>query len=85
MSFRCAHLHARDDEESLRQLASPQIFMGFAGVVIRDGDSAEPLASGRFDHLLGAVTGILGEKCVRVEIESVEHGGVRIPLRAELV
>jgi hypothetical protein len=35
---------------------------------------------GRFDHFLGAVAGIRGKKCVRVEIESMEHECVRFPL-----
>lgn len=47
--------------------------MGLAGVVVGYCDSAQATAPGRFDHFLGAIAGILGEKCVRVEIESVEH------------
>jgi hypothetical protein len=54
--------------------------VSLAGVVVRDGDSAEATAPSRFDHFLGAIAGITGEKCVRVEIESVEHGCVRFPL-----
>ena len=83
--FRCAHLHARYDEETLRQLASLQIIVGLAGVVVGYGDSAQSTTSGRFDHFLGAIAGITGKKCVRVEIESVEHGCVRFPLWVELV
>jgi hypothetical protein len=59
--------------------------MGLAGVVVRYGDSAEATTLGRFDHFLGAIAGIRGKKCVRVEIESVEHGCVRFPLWVELV
>jgi hypothetical protein len=80
VSFRCAHLNAWYDEEALRQLASLQVIVSLAGVVVSYGDSAEATAPGRFDHFLGTVAGITGEKCVRVEIESVEHGCVRFPL-----
>ena len=80
LSFRCAHLHARYDEETLRQLASLQIIVGLASVVVRYGDSAQSTTSGRFDHFLGAIAGITGKKCVRVEIESMEHECVRFPL-----
>ena len=54
--------------------------MGLAGVVVRYGDSAEATASCRFDHFLRAIAGIRGKKCVRVEIESMEHECVRFPL-----
>ena len=80
VSFRCAHLHPRDDEESLRQLAPLQVIVSLAGVVVRDGNPAQSSASCRFDHFLGAIAGIRGEKCVCVEIESMEHGWVRFPL-----
>ena len=59
--------------------------MGLAGVVVGYRDSTEATAPGRSDHFLGAIAGIRGKKCVRVEIESMEHECVRFPLWAELV
>jgi hypothetical protein len=79
------HLHAGDHQKTVRQRAAAQVVMRLAGVVVRDGDSAEPAPPGRIDHSFGTATGILGEKCMHVEIELVEHGWLRFPLLLELV
>lgn len=81
MALGRGYFNAGNDQKSIhgqavipQQSLPSQVIVGFTGIVIGDGNAAEPALAGRFNQAFGGMNPILGKEGMRMDVESMQHG-----------
>ena len=80
VSVGSGNLHAGNDQESVNgrtilsdQSGGGQVLDGFTGVMVGDGDAAQPACFGCLHHVLGRTACVRRIMGVKVQVEGVKH------------